>query len=158
MVDLNGKPIRNSNSLLMECQESFEFHFVDVDELTETERSVFIMTGKILAMIDGQPKNVKKNLVSETMSVDQDSFSECSGLWEPSKKRILIKRDQLCNLEMYSGTFLHEIAHAISGAGDTTRVRAGTHEDIGGDYLKVIEFVKLTYYSCNHPPWDKHHI
>ncbi|MCH7648674.1 MAG: hypothetical protein IIA83_08720 [Thaumarchaeota archaeon] len=46
---------------------------------------------------------------------------EASGLWEPNKERIVIKRDQLKNLESYAGTLLHETGHALSGAGDVSR-------------------------------------
>ena len=46
---------------------------------------------------------------------------EANGLWEPDKKRIIIKRDQLKDLSAYAGTVLHETAHAISGAGDVSR-------------------------------------
>ena len=35
--------------------------------------------------------------------------------------RILIKRNQLNELNSYAGTLLHECAHAISGASDVSR-------------------------------------
>ena len=41
-----------------------------------------------------------------------------AGLWEESTGTIIIKRDQLYNIENYAGILLHEVAHAKSGASD----------------------------------------
>ena len=49
------------------------------------------------------------------------SFVEYVGLWESSTGRIIIKRSTLTSIEEYSGTLLHEISHALSGADDVTR-------------------------------------
>jgi len=51
----------------------------------------------------------------------EESGMESVGLWEQAKRRIVVKRDQLKNLESYAGTLLHETAHALSGAGDVSR-------------------------------------
>ncbi|GFN40555.1 MAG: DNA mismatch repair protein MutS [Marine Group I thaumarchaeote] len=51
----------------------------------------------------------------------EDPGMEASGLWEPDKGRLVIKRDQLKNIESYAGTLLHETGHALSGAGDVSR-------------------------------------
>jgi hypothetical protein len=71
-------------------------------------------------LIGGRPKNVKQILISETMRLDPVGFGEASGLYEPDTGRLIIKRDQLKNLQTYAGTLLHEVAHAISGASDTS--------------------------------------
>ena len=51
----------------------------------------------------------------------ETSGNEALGVWEPSIKRIVIKREQLTKIELYAGTLLHEAAHALSGAGDVSR-------------------------------------
>lgn len=49
--------------------------------------------------------------------MNQRFLIETVGLWEPeNENRILIKRNQLNELNSYAGTLLHECAHAISGA------------------------------------------
>lgn len=47
--------------------------------------------------------------------------SDATGVWEPAHGRIVIKRDQLNNLERFAGTLLHEVVHAITGASDQTQ-------------------------------------
>ena len=49
------------------------------------------------------------------------SFIEATGVWQESTGTIIIKRDQLKNIENYVGTLLHEVAHAVSGASDVSR-------------------------------------
>ncbi|MFW9890532.1 MAG: ATP-binding protein, partial [Candidatus Thorarchaeota archaeon] len=59
-------------------------------------------------------------LVSETMRREAVSFVEATGLWVPSESRVIVKRSQLESLETYSGTLLHETAHALSHAPDSS--------------------------------------
>lgn len=68
------------------------------------------------------PQNVKKVLISETMRLDPISYTEANGLWDGQGQRIIIKRNQLKNLESFAGTLSHEIAHATSGAGDASQI------------------------------------
>jgi hypothetical protein len=64
---------------------------------------------------------VKEIRISETMRPDFASNCDAAGLWEPHKRRIIIKRSQLRSLEGFAGTLLHEITHARSGCEDVTR-------------------------------------
>ena len=60
-------------------------------------------------------------MISETMRLETMGYREAAGVWEEQNNRIVIKRDQLKNLELYAGTLLHEIAHAKSGASDVSK-------------------------------------
>lgn len=119
--DIKGEPIRDLGQFAFEYQESFEFKFVDYDKLTGSERKVIDETNRIFALIGGKPKRIKEIKISETMRRKLGSFVEDSGLWEPVKGSIIIKRDTLSSLAEFSGTLLHEASHAISGADDVTR-------------------------------------
>lgn len=121
LKDLEGNSIRDLDEYKTEWNESFEFKFVELKDLTKEEREVFSKTDLILKLIGGKPKNVREILISETMRLETMGYSEASGLWEAHNQRIIIKRDQLKSLKLYSGTLLHEIAHAISGASDVSR-------------------------------------
>ena len=99
--------------------ESFEFQFVDLSNLTPQERVVYDATPDILAVIGGQPRNVTEILISETMRTETYAFVEAVGVWD--SPNIIIKRTQLQSLEWYAATLLHEIAHALSGAPDVSR-------------------------------------
>jgi hypothetical protein len=120
-VDISGSPIRELGQFYSEYNQSFEFRFVDPNELPSTEKAIFNMTEKILSLIGGRPKNVKQIIISQTMRKELGSFIEAEGLWESATGRIIIKRSVLANLERYAGTLLHEIAHARSGAMDVSR-------------------------------------
>ncbi len=119
--DYEGKPIRDLEQYTKEWNDSFEFKFVNENDLTKKERDVFSKTDKILELIGGKPKNVKKIMISETMRLENVGYSEATGIWEENNQRIIIKRNQLNELRLYAGTLLHEVAHAKSGASDVSR-------------------------------------
>jgi len=118
--DISGNIMRDLGQYNIEWNESFEFKFVKPSELTASEREIYDKTSDIFNLIGGKPKIVKEVAISETMR-REDSGMEAAGLWEPSKERIVIKRDQLKKMERYAGTLLHETGHALSGAGDVSR-------------------------------------
>jgi hypothetical protein len=120
-TDIAGNPIRDLSQFGIEYNESFEFKFVDPKQLSRSERDVFELTNDLFELIGGKPKNVKGIEISETMRKKIGSFVEDVGLWESSTGRIIIKRSTLTSIEEYSGTLLHEISHALSGADDVTR-------------------------------------
>jgi hypothetical protein len=41
-------------------------------------------------------------------------------IWDAKTVSIIVKQDQLKNRRRYAGTLLHEVSHALSGAGDVT--------------------------------------
>ncbi len=119
--DYEGKPIRDLEQYTREWNDSFEFKFVNETDLTKKERDIFFKTDKILELVGGMPKNVKKIMISETMRLENMGYGEATGVWEPHNQRIIVKRDQLKELKLYAGTLLHEVAHAKSGASDVSR-------------------------------------
>ncbi len=119
--DIEGEPIRDLGRFTFEYNENFDFKFVEYDMLTGSEQKVFDKTDKIFTIIGGKPKIIREIKISETMRAKLSSFVEDSGLWDPDKNWIIIKRDTLSSLAEFSGTILHEVVHAISGAGDVTR-------------------------------------
>lgn len=119
--DYEGKPIRDLEQYTKEWNDSFEFKFVNEKDLTKNERDIFSKTDKILELIGGKPKNVKKIMISETMRLENMGYGEAAGIQEEHNQRIIVKRDQLKELKLYAGTLLHEVAHAKSGASDVSR-------------------------------------
>ena len=119
--DYNGKPIRVLEQYIKEFNESFEFKFVSEKDMTQVELKIFNKTRDILNLIGGKPKNVKKILISETMRLESFGYDETEGLWEEQNQRIIIKRNQLKNLQTYAGTLLHELVHATTGTNDISR-------------------------------------
>lgn len=116
--DATGQPIRTVAQYEKEFNESFEYAFVDEDELTPEEREVWALREPVLDAVGGAPK-LREVLVSETMRLERGF--EAVGVWQAESGRIVVRRDQLRRRESFTGTLLHELAHARSGAPDMTR-------------------------------------
>ena len=121
MTDLSGKQVVGLGQFIKEYNNSFEFKFVDPNDMSTSERKIYYRTEEIASLVDGMPKVVKELRVSETMVKELSTFGEPEGLWEARTHRIIIKRSALKTIEEYTGVLLHEIAHATSGAADVTR-------------------------------------
>jgi|SRR5579859_4121742 len=121
ITDLKGNPVRDLGVYQREWAESFEFKFVSPEKLTASERRVFEQRKRIAALIGGLPKRVKSIKVSETMRPDFLTGSITQGLWDEASNSIIILRKQLGSLQDFSGTLLHEIAHAKTGYEDVSR-------------------------------------
>ncbi len=121
LKDIAGNTVRDIDQFCTEYEQSFEFKFVDVKDLTDNERKIFEQKDKIFSLIGGKPRRIKKVLISETMRKDLLTGEETAGLWIPIEGTIIVKRSTLKNLEDFAGVLLHETAHAISGADDISR-------------------------------------
>lgn len=118
--DVSGNPIRDMDQFSRDWNDSFKFSFVSEKQLNAGEKDIFRRTEQILNLVEERPKSIKEVLISATMRLDPHSYRETVGLWDASKGRIIIKRDQLRTLQSYAGVLLHEVAHAASGATDVT--------------------------------------
>jgi len=119
--DYSGNVIRDLEGFRTEWNQSFEFKFVNQQELTHEERMVFDKTEELSNLIGGLPRGVKKIMISETMRAESSSYRDAAGLWEVSQGRIIIKRTQLRSLKDYAATLLHEMVHVESGTIDVSR-------------------------------------
>ncbi|GGB05863.1 D-tyrosyl-tRNA deacylase [Agarivorans gilvus] len=117
-VDTEGNAIQDLGNFVSEWNDRFEFKFVPHEKLTQAERTVFDMTGRIAALVGGLPSKVLSVDISETMRPESGGFTEASGLWTGTQ--IIIKRTELDSISKYSSTLLHEIAHVRSGKTDVT--------------------------------------
>ncbi len=116
----NGETLTTASQYLKEEQERFVPIPVDINALTVQEKEVYNKTDDILKLIGGTPKNVKQIIIVEKI-YESELFNETLGLWMPIENKILIKKNQLKSIKQYSGTLLHECAHAISGENDISR-------------------------------------
>ncbi|CDO04274.1 hypothetical protein BN988_02828 [Oceanobacillus picturae] len=118
--DLNGNNFRNLETYALEWNEQFEFAIVNVNQLTTKEREVFNYKDTIVGWFPKRNNPVKDIVISETMRPDNYTGSDALGLWEPSSNRIIIKRNQLKNLQSYAGTLIHELVHAHTNTDDNS--------------------------------------
>lgn len=119
--DISGRAIRDLGRFHREYMESFEFEFVDPKGLSASEREILDTTERIFDLIGGKPAMIREVKVSETMRRELGSFTEVKGLWESASGTVIVKRTVLEGHESYTGTLLHEMAHAMSGADDVSR-------------------------------------
>lgn len=114
--------VRIFSEFVQERSENFEFKVVSEIDLTFLERDVFLKKDEIFNMLGGKPKSIKSVVVSETMQRDSITFMQAAAIWEPTNQRIIIWRPILKDEQGFLGTLLHEVAHAISGSTDATRI------------------------------------
>lgn len=120
LTDTDGNPIRDLDEYRRDWQDSFKFNFVQPEDLTPNERAVWDALPRIFEVRGGQPGQITAVKISETMRLEALGYREAVGLWDPSDRTIVIKRDQLGSLKSFAGTILHEVAHAVSGAPDVS--------------------------------------
>jgi hypothetical protein len=118
LKDLAGNPIRDLNKYRTEWNDSFEYDFVPIEALSRKEREIFALAEPMLTLVRTESKRVREIRVSKTMRLESFSANEAVGVWEENELRIVIKRDQLARADLFLGTLLHEIGHALSGAPD----------------------------------------
>ncbi len=119
--DNSGNLVRDFTEFTQEYSKSFEYQFIEENELSKKEKKIFYMKDNIFNLIGGKPSNIKKIKISEKMKRDTTTFKECEAVYDPLMKDIIIKRNQLKKVRNFAGTLLHEIGHAISRNGDVSR-------------------------------------
>jgi hypothetical protein len=117
-AEAGGPETRTLETYVKEFNASFEYRFVEPDDLRPREKEVFDRTEEILALVDMKGRRVPPVLLSETMRMGRD---DTDGVWDPDLEAIVIKRACLRTLRYYAATLLHEAAHASSRTVDATR-------------------------------------
>ena len=120
-VDLSGNAINDLGQFVDDYNDSFEFNFIEPNELNSSEKNIYDSTNIIIDLFGGLPNQVKSIKISSTMRTDFFSENETLGLWNGELKSIIISRKTLKSLKSYSGTLIHEMIHARTGYVDVTR-------------------------------------
>ncbi|MGD0803526.1 MAG: hypothetical protein ABSA11_05565 [Candidatus Bathyarchaeia archaeon] len=128
--DLHGKPIVDVLQFSDDYNKSFKFKFIEISELNNNEKHIFELRNKIFNLIGGRPRQIIDIKISETMRKNFMGEDDTDGVWENGV--IILKRNQLRSLDYFSATLLHETAHAISGAPDSSRLFEQTLSEILG--------------------------
>ena len=121
LEDNLGNKIVDISQFISEYNNSFEFSFIEKEDLLPEESKVFAYADLIIELFGGIPSKVKSIKISETMVKDLFSTSETLGCWDPNSFSIVISRKQLKNISDFSGTLIHELIHAKTGLVDVSR-------------------------------------
>jgi hypothetical protein len=118
--DVHGEKMRDVGAYTTEYNESFQYEWVDPEELTEEEKAVWKRRQDILDLLDNPPhfNNIR---ISEQMRVTGGEGWKTRGTWKKPERWIVIHRSVLQSLEDFGAVLLHELAHPKSGALDQTR-------------------------------------
>lgn len=125
LEDIEGNSIRDLGQYQVEWNASFEYQFVDPNDLTTNERAVFELCDRALALVAKEARRVQTVKISETMRISAYDGGEAVGVWDEGLQQIVIKRDQLKRPDLFLGTLFHEVAHAHSGAPDVDEIFEG---------------------------------
>lgn len=117
-VETGGEQLRTVEKYVEDFNQSFQYKFVDVSELSSAERKVFDLTPRLFDLMGADRFLVPQVKISETMRL---TSGDTSGVWDSQLKAIVILRQQLSNPESFAGTLLHELTHALSFTVDVTR-------------------------------------
>jgi hypothetical protein len=143
-VDLNGEPIIDMSHFIEGYNNSFEFNFISVNEMTLTEKNIYLLTEEIINIFGGLPSNVNGIKVSSTMRAYLFNNLETLGCWDNNSNYIVISRTTLVSISDYSGVLIHELIHAKTGCEDVTRAfESSLTSEIGKLCCELIKIKSL---------------
>jgi len=119
--DIEGQPVVEASELFRQYNQSFEFKWVESQNLSQKEIAIWNQREAILELLGDKPRAVQDVRISETMRSDSSSLRETVGLWMPKEGWIIIHRSQLTSLQQFAGTLLHEAIHAKYNVLDVSR-------------------------------------
>lgn len=117
--DRDGNRISGLDTFIEDLNENFEYEFVEIDELSESEKEVYKMKDEIFDFMKVKEIKVRKLMISENMTTDMYGL-EMNGLWDGKERRIVIKRKLLKNQEKFLAVLIHEIIHMKTNEDDLT--------------------------------------
>jgi len=118
-VRKGGSELRTIEVYAREYNDSFQYEFVDEQDLSRQERKIHDLTPALLELVGISRRRAPKVRISETTRL---TSTDTDGVWDSSINAIVIKRSALRSLRSYAGTLLHEAAHATTGAPDVSRM------------------------------------
>lgn len=119
--DYQQAPILTLDEYAQQREANFQPDFAAIDELSQTEKAVWEAQQFLFEAIGGRPAQIREIRIAERIELNEKTGSKVVGLWDEQRQRITILRSQLATLRQFTGTLLHEIAHATSGADDCSR-------------------------------------
>ncbi len=124
-----------------EYNDSYEYSFVEYNELSNKEKEVYEMKNKIISFLKSNNYKCNANIkISSSIQVNQFGY-ETQGLCDRAQNINIIKRSVLQNEQDFYGVLIHEFAHFHSGFDDNTREFENVLTEILG---------KLFYYNSHH--------
>lgn len=116
--DVNGNAIATISTVVEEYNDSFEYEFIQYEELSQDEKKIYDLSGIIIELLGSK---IKLNQIYISEKLRADELGETLGVYEREEERIIILRKQLNKKEDFLGTLIHELTHADSEYPDVCR-------------------------------------
>ena len=121
--DVYGKiqsSVETFNTVYKEYNNSFQYEYVEYQDLSTDEQRVFDLKDKIIAYL-APPFNICSNIrVSNTIRVNEYG-DNTDGVHESWSGTIIIKRSVLSNAQRFCGVLAHELCHYQHNYEDNSR-------------------------------------
>lgn len=118
--DVDGGSIVTSSTIFQEYRDSFKYEFINIADLTLSERKRYIRLTNWAAKFLGIQNRKIEVKISKTLRptiFGDDTLGE----WIGYQNTIVIRRDMLKTDNAFLSTIIHEYTHATSGKSDCTR-------------------------------------
>lgn len=135
MMDDSGKEIGTFDTVIKEYNNRFQYHFVDEKDLTPSEQEIFSLKEFIFS-IYGNTKYKNKILIST--NINEMLSGDILGVYDPTLDSIIIKRDCLKSVTIFSNILFHELIHATAGYPDNDRRFENVLGEIIGNLSNLI--------------------
>lgn len=119
-TDVEGNQMQDVEAYRTEYNESFQYEWVEEEELTDQEKGVWDRRHDIFDLIEDVP-TVNAIRISEQMRITDSEDWKTRGVWEIPEQHIVVHRPVLQSLTKFASVLLHELAHPKSRADDQTR-------------------------------------
>ena len=117
--DNNGNIISTIKTVISDYNRSREYEFVPVESLDESEKENYDLVQPVLSLLNSKI-TIDRVFIAESLKPDGFGY-DLDGVYERGQDRVIIKRNQLSDTEVFLGTLIHELVHADSGAADISR-------------------------------------
>jgi hypothetical protein len=137
VYDKLGGTVTTFDDVYKSYNDSFEYKFIEYENLSEQEKCVFDTKQVVLNFLKNHRYKTDINIaISETIRINEYGEST-DGVYSP-QQGIIIKRSTLTN-GRFKGVLLHEFAHYNSGASDNTRAFENILTEMLGYEMNEIE-------------------
>lgn len=120
LKDVHGEPVASLTQYISDWTRKFEYQFIEEHTLTPGERAVFHFRHRLLAAARVPVGAIDAVRISASIQPSIEHGDTATGVWDRGTRTVIVRRDTLRSPEEFAGTFLHEVAHAISGATDVS--------------------------------------
>lgn len=116
-----GKTVFTFNDVYQEYSNSFQYKFIEYEQLKPNEKKVFDSKDVVIKFLKKYKYKCNASIrISETINVDYYGM-ETLGICQYEDNTIIIKRNVLSSKKKFLGVLIHEFAHYHSGYPDNSR-------------------------------------